>query len=289
MVFTGCSIEQRYHSEGFSVHWNSSVSVSSDAKFLHRPSVKPTKVSTVYSAAKKSYLDTAGKPQISEFLADYENMDVPMELLSGFSNQDKLFPYFKHDSVIRYHKVVSLYTKNKTFTGKLMGISESGVFIYNKHKPLTGFDKMKNGINQRGILGNLYYVPYSQISRIQKGGTFDYQLQRILEPFFQWVSLLVVAVLTIGTIIISAKSNNQLNLGDAFEVLVAIFMVIGIIVSVIFCLAITLLLTPPLLIWHTIVNHLPGRTWVIKGDPYRGEQFFRNMLKTPRVLRIFKK
>lgn len=287
VFFTGCSVEQRYHSHGVSIHWTPPPSVLSAG--ASAPKSRSTLANKSQFKSLKSLVDTSNYPSENEFRSEYEKMDVPLELLVNFSNQERLHQYFRHDSVMRYHRMVSLYMKDKTVSGKLMGISESGVFIYNRKKSLTGFAKTKNGISQQSIFGSLYYVPYSQISKIQKGGTFDYMLQRVLEPFFQWVSMLVTVILTLGTIILSYRYNSNFNFGDAFEVLLAIFIVIGIVISVIFCIALTLVLTPPLWIWHALLSLLPGRSWEIKGDSYRGEQFFRAMLKSPDLLRIFKR
>jgi len=67
------------------------------------------------------------------------------------------------------------------------------------------------------------------------------------------------------------------------------FLVIGVAVAAVCTFIIGMLLAPPVWIIHQLFWGIPGRYWAIKGDSYRGEQFFNSMMRSPRKLKIIRR
>ncbi len=312
VCFSSCTLEKQYHSSGYSVSWNAANFKRASAHTTQGQNISEYTVSgksfggaAVEAKSKSNFLktnaakntnslnryeDSAMNPENRKLLELYGRMDVPMDWLKNYSRQELLMPYFRHDSIVRPHKIITVYMRNKAVVGKLMGISESGVFIWNNKKTMSLFAKSKGAQEQEEILGKLYYIPYNEISAIQKGGTFMYKLQRLLTPFYQSLSLLIAFALSIFAMAVALRANGGNNLsGEGLGILLAIFFVIGMVVAVAVCFLIALVLAPPIWLIHQLFWGIPGRYWKIKGDSNRGEEFFYAMVKSPRKLKIFRK
>ncbi|MFN5890227.1 MAG: hypothetical protein ACK448_07530 [Bacteroidota bacterium] len=306
-----CTLEKQYHSEGYRVTWNSELQGAQQSKQqavvsksnsgfnpktdangrnIHKGQSQSTQLAARSHALSKvnSVNDSFQSDIDSMILEKYRRMDVPLEYLTNYSAQMLLLPYFRHDSIIRPHKLVSVYTRDNVFVGKLMAVTESGVFILNNKKPFSILENLESSRDQKRIMGKLCYIPYSQIRDIHKGATFWYKLQIILEPFFQTISLLIVFALSIITLFATIKSGGASS-GDSFEVLLLIFFFIGMVIAALFCFVLALIIAPPIWVLHHLLRSIPRRYWLIKGDSYRGEQFFKAMMRSPRKLKIIRK
>ncbi len=295
--FSRCTIEKQYHSAGYRVTWNSELisaskspnsRVNSQHPNLSKKSSKPLSQFLVGPHTE----DSSSNDIDSWILAKYRKMDVPMDYLTNYSRQIQLRPYFRHDSIVKKHKLVSVYTRDKVLVGKLMGVSESGVFILNNKKSISLFENLPSSKDQKRIMGKLCYIPYTEIKAIQKGGTFLYKLQIILQPFFQWVSLLIVLILSFVALLVAARATTGSGgsaSGDGFKAAFLLFLVIAVAVAAVCTFIIGMLLAPPVWIIHQLFWGIPGRYWSIKGDSYRGEQFFKSMMRSPRKLKIIRR
>ncbi len=292
---SSCTVEKQYHSAGYRVSWNSeftSANKPADSRINPQNSNLSKK-----SPKRASFLQVL--PVLNDtskvdswILAKYRKMDVPMDYLLDYGNQILLKPYFRHDSIVQKHKLVSVYTRDKVFVGKLMGISESGVFILNNKKSISLFENLPSSKDQKRIMGKLCYIPYNEINAIQKGGTFLHKLQILLQPFFQWVSLLIVLILSFVALLLAARAtagSGGSASGDGFKAAFLLFLVIAVAVAAVCTFIIGMLLAPPVWIIHQLFWGIPGRYWSIKGDSYRGEQFFKSMMKSPRKLKIIRR
>lgn len=295
--FSSCTIEKQYHSAGYRVTWNSELisaskspnsRVNSQHPNLSKKSSKPLSQFLVGPHTE----DSSSNDIDSWILAKYRKMDVPMDYLTDYSRQIQLRPYFRHDSIVKKHKLVSVYTRDKVLVGKLMGVSESGVFILNNKKSISLMENWESSKDQKKILGKLCYIPFTEIKAIQKGGTFLYKFQIILQPFFQWISLLIVLILSFVALLLAARAtagSGGSASGDGFKAAFLLFLVIAVAVAAVCTFIIGMLLAPPVWIIHQLFWGIPGRYWSIKGDSYRGEQFFKSMMRSPRKLKIIRR
>ncbi len=294
---SSCTLEKQYHSAGYRVSWNSEfVSAKPSTQTAVNPQSSYLSKKSPNLGGRKRVLprleDTSKNRIDSWILAKYRKMDVPVDYLMDYSNQILLKPYFRHDSIVKKHKLVSVYMRDKVLVGKLMGVSESGVFILNNKKSISLFENLPSSKDQKRIMGKLCYIPYNEINAIQKGGTFLYKLQILLQPFFQWVSLLIVLILSFVALLLAARAtagSGGSASGEGFKAAFLLFLVIGVAVAAVCTFIIGMLLAPPVWIIHQLFWGIPGRYWAIKGDSLRGEQFFKSMMKSPRKLKIFRR
>jgi hypothetical protein len=188
-------------------------------------------------------------------------------------------------SYIKQLKTITVKGDSMPFHGKLMAVSENGIFLYNTDDALSFVSKSSYAKFQNHIKDRLVYIPFVEIKSIKMGKPLAGKIDDAKVPSFV-TSVIPSIAITLWLYAIFLSKNNTSGSQNIFnpEVFFGIILIIclGIAFVVLTIVAIFLAL------YQLIFTHLKGNYWRIKNSKVRGKKFQEDVLKRHKRFRIFK-
>lgn len=259
ILFQSCTINPRYHSRGYQINWKRNHQSNNTRNFSLKSHFK--------------LLDTTPEMHVSNKM-----------ILSGDSVH-WMGPHSFPVSYIKQLKTITVKGDSMPFHGKLMAVSENGIFLYNTDDALSFVSKSSYAKFQNHIKDRLVYIPFTDIKSIKWGKTLAGKINDV--KFIVYVFSIVPSIaMTIWLYAMGLTLKNTTGTSNNLnpQILLGIIAILSIVLATVFLAIISFFIA----IYHVIICHLKSNYWRINKNKIRGKKFQEDVLKRHKRFRIFK-
>ncbi len=171
------------------------------------------------------------------------------------------------------------------FHGKLLAVSENGIFIYNKDDALSFVSKTSYAKFQNHIKDRLVFIPFVEIKSIKMGKPLAGKIDDAKVPSFV-TSVIPSTAITFWLYAFFLSKNNTSGSQNIFnpEVFFGIILILCLAIAYVVLTIVAIFLA----LYQLIFTHLKGNYWRIKNSKIRGKKFQEQVIKHHKRFRIFK-